>query len=96
MQPARRRFLGLGTEAPPPVPRIAVVAERCLASRAVACDLCRDSCEANAIRFTPRLGAPAQPRITDACTACGECLSVCPAQALDLVAKADCKESLNG
>jgi len=95
MQLARRRFLGLGTDTPPSVPRIAAVAEGCLALRAVACDLCRDSCEANAIRFTPRLGAPAQPQITDACTACGECLPLCPSQALSLVPRTDSKELLN-
>jgi ferredoxin-type protein NapF len=86
MQLARRRFLGLGVEAPASVPRMAVVAEDCLALRGVACDLCRDSCDANAIRFTPRLGAPASPRITEACTGCGDCLPVCPAQSLSLVA----------
>lgn len=85
MQPARRRFLGLGNTAPASVPRIAAVAEDCLALRAVACDLCRDSCEANAMRFSPRVGEPAQPRITAECTGCGDCVALCPAQALSLI-----------
>lgn len=89
MQLARRRFLGLelglGTSVPESVARIAAIGDDCLASRGVACDLCRDSCEPGAIRFQPRLGAPAAPRIAEGCTGCGDCVTVCPAQALHLI-----------
>lgn len=85
MQLARRHFLGLGSSAPESVPRIAAIGDDCLALRGVACDLCRDSCEPNAIRFQPCLGATAVPRIADDCTGCGDCVAMCPAQALSLI-----------
>jgi ferredoxin-type protein NapF len=93
MQLARRRFLGLGSSAPESVARIAAIGEDCLALRGVACDLCRDSCEVSAIRFQPRLGAPAEPHIADDCTGCGDCVAVCPSQALSLTPREYSQES---
>ncbi|MDX2219282.1 MAG: hypothetical protein SF172_09690 [Burkholderiales bacterium] len=95
MQLARRRFLGLGSSAPESVARIAAIADDCLAFRGVACDLCRDSCEPNAIRFQPRLGEPAAPRIANDCTGCGDCVAVCAAQALSLIPREYSQEPKN-
>ena len=77
--PSRRTFL-LRSEMESP--RIAVT-DLCLAMNATHCELCRNVCEADALRFAPRLGAMSIPVFdTDRCTQCGECVRVCPAHAI--------------
>lgn len=67
-------------------PRIVAFAEHCLAFQNVVCRCCGESCTAAAIRFSPRLGAAAEPVLNpDLCTGCGACLPVCPTAALSLI-----------
>lgn len=62
-----------------------VFAAHCLAARRVECRVCAEQCPHSAIRFTPTLGAVAQPRLLpDACTGCGACIAPCPVQAIGL------------
>jgi ferredoxin-type protein NapF len=72
--------------APEPVQRFshtATVTDACLARRDVACQSCGESCPANAIRFSPRLGGPFLPDLDEErCTGCGACLQVCPVGAI--------------
>lgn len=58
----------------------------CLAAAGIHCECCRDSCDAGALRFRPKLGGPPEPVLdADLCTACGACLAVCPNQAIHLI-----------
>lgn len=76
-----------------PQPKIVAFAEHCLAFQNVVCRTCGETCEHQAIRFSPRLGAAAEPRLqTELCTGCGDCLVVCPTTALSLV---DAPESIH-
>lgn len=69
-----------------PQPKIIAFAEHCLAFQNVVCRSCGERCEDDAIRFSPRLGAAAEPVLnTDLCTGCGDCLPVCPTAALSLI-----------
>lgn len=71
-------------------PQIVAFAEHCLAFQNVVCRSCGETCEHQAIRFSPRLGAAAEPRLqTELCTGCGDCLAVCPTAALSLVSPPD-------
>lgn len=68
-----------------PLPWNVRLEDGCLAQAGIHCRSCEDSCEARAIRFSLRRGAPPVPAIdTDACTGCGTCLSSCANQALKL------------
>lgn len=59
----------------------------CLARRQVVCQTCGDACEADAIRFRPKIGLVAAPEIDEElCTGCGACVSVCPERAMKAVA----------
>ena len=70
-------------------PKIISFAAHCLALQNVVCRTCGERCETDAIRFTPRLGAAAEPvLLTDRCTGCGDCVPVCPNAALHLIAAA--------
>lgn len=63
----------------------AQVGDGCLAKQQVICTTCAEQCEARAIRFTPLVGAVAQPDINnDACTGCGACIAPCPTQAIEV------------
>jgi ferredoxin-type protein NapF len=69
----------------------AVIGTQCLTTRGVACRSCGDSCPSDAIRFQPRLNAPAAPSVTlAACTGCGACVGVCPTGATRVDASARC------
>jgi ferredoxin-type protein NapF len=63
------------------------VGENCLARRQVVCQTCGDACEANAIRFVPRIGVVAVPEIDQQnCTSCGACVAACPEYAMQVLA----------
>lgn len=67
-------------------PQLVAFAEHCLAFQNVVCRSCGERCEHAAIRFSPRLGAAAEPVLNaDLCTGCGDCLVVCPTTALSLI-----------
>ena len=62
-----------------------LVSEACLPRQGVECRVCGEACEANAIRFRPRLGgAPIPEVLTDTCTGCGACVAPCPAGAITM------------
>lgn len=62
-----------------PFPWRAHINPACLAQRGVECRICAESCEADAIRFRPRLGGIAQPELdTERCNGCGACVAPCP------------------
>lgn len=64
---------------------VAGFGEDCLSSRRITCRICAEWCDARAIRFRPRLGGRADPRIDEAaCTGCGACIAVCPVRATHL------------
>jgi ferredoxin-type protein NapF len=66
-----------------------VIGEACLTARGVACRSCGDHCPSDAIRFQPRLGAPAAPSVAlAACIGCGACVGVCPTGATRVDAQA--------
>ncbi|MGI9372222.1 MAG: 4Fe-4S dicluster domain-containing protein [Hyphomicrobiales bacterium] len=75
-----RRALLLGSAGKPQGLK---VLENCLAQRSIACRICEDACDPQAIRFRLQLGGKSIPSIDeDACTLCGECVLVCPVNAL--------------
>lgn len=90
--PSRRSFLTgrldrppLGDPATETASRIAAVGSGCLPLRGVDCQICRDVCPAEAIRFRPRRGGPFLPDIrAAACTGCGDCGRACPTGAIVL------------
>ncbi len=61
----------------------ATIGTACLAAQRVECRVCGERCEAQAIRFRPRLGGVAQPVLdANACTGCGDCVAPCPVGAI--------------
>jgi ferredoxin-type protein NapF len=59
------------------------VSPACLPQHGVECRVCGEICEANAIRFRPRLGGVPIPEVlADPCTGCGACVAPCPAGAI--------------
>jgi len=63
----------------------AVINDQCLPQHGVECRSCGDFCDANAIRFSPRLGGPPLAEIDpDRCTGCGACLAPCPGKAISI------------
>lgn len=69
---------------PPWALRVAVSAA-CLPQQGVECRVCGEACEADAIRFRPRLGGTPIPEVlTEACTGCGGCVAPCPVGAISM------------
>lgn len=63
----------------------AFIGDACLNLRRVECRSCVDTCDARALRYTPRLGGIGLVSVdADACTGCGACVAVCPTQAVSL------------
>jgi ferredoxin-type protein NapF len=61
----------------------AIISDLCLPRRGIECRTCGDYCEANAIRFSPRLGGSPLAEIdSDKCTGCGACQAPCPGSAI--------------
>jgi len=61
------------------------IGDACLAQQQVICTTCSEQCEAEAIHFSPLVGAIAQPEInTNVCTGCGACAAPCPSQAIEV------------
>jgi len=61
----------------------AIISDLCLPRRGIECRTCGDYCDANAIRFSPRLGGSPLPEIDpDICTGCGACQAPCPGSAI--------------
>lgn len=82
-----RRLAAGGESQPQPAgPKVARVGETCISLAGVACRLCQDPCEPDAIRFQLMTRGRAAP-VVDAgrCTGCGHCMPSCPVGALDLV-----------
>ncbi len=67
----------------PPWNLVASIGDACLARQDVVCRTCGEACDAEAIRFTPRIGGVAIPELnTERCTGCGDCLAGCPTRAI--------------
>ena len=62
------------------------VSTACVEAKGVACRMCYDACEYDALRFRPKLGGGANLIIDeDCCTGCGVCVSHCPVGALSML-----------
>lgn len=58
---------------------VAHIEAGCLASAQVFCQRCQDSCELQAIRFSPQLGRVPTPSVdSELCNGCGACVADCP------------------
>lgn len=61
----------------------AQIESRCLAYQGVHCMVCKEQCEASAIRFMLLRGGVAIPKLdTQLCTGCGACYRPCPVGAI--------------
>lgn len=66
---------------------VAHVSQACVEQEGVSCRMCADACEADAIRFRPKLGGGSTVLIDrDACSGCGACLAPCPVNAISIAA----------
>jgi ferredoxin-type protein NapF len=71
----------------------AQIDESCIARQQVLCQLCRECCEANAIRFPLTLGrVPTPVVVAEQCSGCGACVSACPVAAVRVVHQGDPSE----
>jgi len=63
---------------------VAHIGDACLARQKVECRVCREQCDAGAIRFRPTIGGVSIPELDAAvCTGCGACVAPCPAHAIE-------------
>ena len=66
--------------------RIADPTAACLSFRGIACRLCEEACDPQAIRFRLLTAGRAVPLINaERCTGCGACLEMCPEDAFDWI-----------
>ncbi|MDH1840251.1 MULTISPECIES: ferredoxin-type protein NapF [Aeromonas] len=64
---------------------VAHIEAGCLATAQVFCQRCQDSCEQQAIRFSPRLGRVPPPGIhAESCNGCGACVADCPVGSISI------------
>jgi len=60
------------------------IAASCISANNVVCMVCKEYCDAGAIRF-PTLHATGKPMVDDElCTGCGACIAPCPVDAISL------------
>jgi len=70
----------------------AIITDQCLAVKKVVCNICKEQCEAEAIRFTPKVGSVSQPVLSsEQCTGCGACAKPCPTNAINFIYKNEFK-----
>ncbi len=73
------------TEQTPPWPVVAEISGTCLLAAGIACQLCTDICEPQALRLDPGVRPMGRIRLeTASCTGCGACLAPCPNTAITL------------
>jgi ferredoxin-type protein NapF len=64
------------------------IAVTCLPVHGVECRVCGEACDADAIRFRPRIGGAALPEVDNAaCSGCGACIAPCPVSAIERIEK---------
>ncbi|MDX7769867.1 ferredoxin-type protein NapF [Aeromonas caviae] len=64
---------------------VAHIEAGCLATAQVFCQRCQDSCEQQAIRFSPLLGRVPTPSIhAESCNGCGACVADCPVGSISI------------
>ena len=64
---------------------VAHIEAGCLATAQVFCQRCQDSCEQQAIRFSPRLGrVPTPGSHAESCNGCGACVADCPVGSISI------------
>ncbi|MER0458744.1 ferredoxin-type protein NapF [Aeromonas caviae] len=64
---------------------VAHIEAGCLATAQVFCQRCQDSCEQQAVRFSPRLGRVPTPGIhAESCNGCGACVADCPVGSISI------------
>lgn len=69
--------------------RVAQIGAACLSTQGVACRMCEEQCDADAIRFRLAPGGRALPFIAlERCDGCGACAAPCPVGAVALIARA--------
>jgi ferredoxin-type protein NapF len=69
----------------PPWNLTARVTDTCITRQQVLCQICRENCEAGAIRFPLVAGRTPEPVIeADCCTGCGACVATCPVGAISV------------
>ena len=69
---------------------VATIGDACLAYHGVFCQICRESCEVEAIAFPLRPGRTAVPAIdAERCRGCGACVAVCPVAAVSVANRVD-------
>lgn len=61
------------------------IGKSCVELSGVACRVCQDACEQDAIRFRPVAGGRSQPAVvSERCTGCGACVRGCPVRAISV------------
>lgn len=66
----------------------AVVSDTCISTSGIACRVCGEHCDADAIKFKLAVGGIAEPIVdTGRCTGCGACVAPCPVSAIDVTPK---------
>ena len=61
------------------------IKDSCLAANQVHCQVCQDSCEAEAISFIYLHSSVPQPQISlESCNGCGACVAICPQLSIEL------------
>lgn len=63
----------------------AAISPACVETKGVACRMCQEACDRDAIRFRPKLGGGSTPVVARAdCTGCGACVGPCPVKAISI------------